>query len=46
MPGKRARKAPAQDKEEQELQALSNEELRKELIVVGKNPGPIDSSNR
>ena len=41
------RKATTQDKEqEEELQRLTNEQLRSELIMAGKQPGPIDSSNK
>lgn len=43
----RKRKAPsAEPKIEDEFQALSCEDIRKELQSLGENPGPIDASNK
>ena len=51
MPGKkRARNGSgakaAEGKVEDEISQLSVDELRKQLVEIGENPGPIDASNK
>ena len=47
MSKKRSRKdASGQPKVEEEMQNLTFEELRTELLAAGLNPGSIDSSNK
>lgn len=47
MPGKkRTRKDAGLEKYEEEYRSLADEQLRRALMDVGENPGPIDSSNR
>lgn len=34
------------EKYEEEYRSLADEQLRRALMDIGENPGPIDSSNR
>ena len=45
-PKKKAKKDPSLEKYEEELRSLADEQLRRALMDIGENPGPIDSSNR
>ena len=47
MPAKkRVRKDAGLERFEEEYRSLADEQLRKSLVEIGENPGPIDSSNR
>ncbi len=37
---------PAEKKLEEDLSQISIDELRKQLVDIGENPGPIDGSNK
>ncbi len=43
---KRTRKDAGMEKYEEEYRSLADEQLRRALMDIGENPGPIDSSNR
>ena len=45
-PKKRTRKDAGMEKYEEEYRSLADEQLRRALMDIGENPGPIDSSNR
>ncbi len=37
---------PAEKKLKEDLSQISIDELRKQLVDIGENPGPIDASNK